>query len=162
MTDPRPEPKYGQYGPVPTATPIEPPPPLAAEQVVTRAPRRTWDLFVTTALLMLGVIDVVTGFEQFAHLADALRAAYASQGFPAFTSDGLASTMGIVINVVRVTVLVAAIGLSLLRIRRGRLAFWIPLVGAAVAGLSVVACVLIVILNDPALAAYVANQSATP
>jgi hypothetical protein len=49
-----------------------------------------------------------------------------------------------------------------LRIRRGRRAFWIPLVGAAVAGLVVVTCVLIVILNDPALAAYIANQSATP
>jgi hypothetical protein len=160
MTDPRPEPKYGQYGPVPI--PVEPAPPVAAEQVVAPPARRTWDLFVTTALLMLGVVDVVTGFEQFSHLADALRAAYASQGFGVFTSDELAASMGIVINVARITVLVAAIALSLLRIRRGRRAFWIPLVGAAVAGLVVVTCVLIVVLNDPALAAYIANQSATP
>jgi hypothetical protein len=160
MTDPRPQPKYGQYGPAPTA--VEPAAPIVAEQVIVRAPRRTWDLFVTTALLMLGVIDVVTGFAQFTHLADALRAAYAAQKFGAFTSDDLATTMGIAINVVRIAVLVASIVASLLLIRRGRLAFWVPLVGAAVAGVFVVTCVLIVILNDPALAAYVANQSSTP
>jgi hypothetical protein len=160
MTDPRPEPKYGQYGPAPT--PVEPSTPVVAEQVIAPAPRRPWELFVTTALLMIGVVDVVTGFQQFAHLPDALRAAYASQGFGAFTSDDLASSMGILINAVRISVLVAAIVLSLLRIRRGRRAFWIPLVGAAVAGVFVVTCVLIVILNDPALAAYVANHSATP
>ncbi|MCU1579113.1 MAG: hypothetical protein JWP19_1317 [Rhodoglobus sp.] len=160
MTDSRPEPKYGQYGPTPI--PVEPAPPIAAEQVIAPAPRRTWDLFVTTALLMLGVIDVVTGFGQFTHLADALRAAYAAQKFGAFTSGDLATAMGIAINVVRITVLVAAIVVSLLLIRRGRLAFWVPLAGAAVAGVFVVACVLIVILSDPALAAYVANQSATP
>lgn len=163
MTDDRPEPRYGQYAPLPP-TPESPPtgPEPAAALPAVQAPRRTWDVVLTTLLLLLGVIDVVSGFPQFAGLAATLGTVYASQGFGTFTSDGLAATMGIAINVARVVVLAAAIVVSLLRIRANRIAFWVPLAGAALAALVVIVCVLAVILQDPALAEYVAKQSATP
>jgi len=151
MTDDRPRPRYGEYAPVAPALPVAPP----VEPVV--APRG--DVVVTTLLLLLGVIDVVTGFGQFSDLGSALRATYASQGFPAFTADALANTMGIAINIARVTLLAAAIVGSLLLVRLGRRAFWVPLVGAAVAALVVIVCVLVVILSDPALAHYISTQS---
>lgn len=131
----------------------------APEVVAAPSPRRTSDIFLTTMLLLLGVVDVVTGFSQFRSLADTVRATYASQGFPAFTADAFANDVGIVINIARVAILVLAIIVSLLLIRLHRRAFWVPLAAAVLAALVVVTCVLVVILHDPAFAQYVATQS---
>lgn len=154
MTDDRPQPRYGQYAPTPPVLPS-----AGAEPVVIPTPRRTSDIVVTTMLLLLGVLDVVTGFPQFSDLASTLRATYASQGLPAFTDGELANSVGLAINIARVTVLVVTILVSLLLIRQNRRAFWVPLVGAGVAALVVVACVLVVTISDPALAAYLSTQS---
>ncbi|CAN5279557.1 hypothetical protein BH11ACT4_BH11ACT4_20170 [soil metagenome] len=159
MTDERPRPRYGEYAPIPPAGAPLPPPPPTVEPVAPAAARRPGDVFITTALLMLGVIDVVTGYSQFTNLADTLRATYAAQGFPAFTSDALANSMGTGINIARVAILVVTVIVSLLRIRLHRRAFWVPLAGAGLAALVVIVCVLVVILHDPAFAQYVATQS---
>jgi hypothetical protein len=158
MTDHRPEPKYGQYAPVTTPAPA---PPEPAAPVAATKPLRTWDLLLTTVLLLFGVYDVVTGFSQFSHLAEALQAAYTSQGFGTFTSDALAAGVGLAINVVRIAALAVAIVVSLLLIRIGRRAFWVPLAAAAFAALFVIISVIVVILGDPAFAQYVATQTAT-
>ncbi len=159
MTDPRPEPKYGQYAPVstPAQTAPEPIVPTAAA-----AASRPWDVLLTTMLLLLGVYDVVTGFNQFSHLADALQAAYTAQGFGTFTADALAGGVGLAINIVRIAALAIAIVVSLLLIRLGRRAFWVPLAAAAFAGLFLLISMVVVILGDPAFAQYIASQSATP
>jgi hypothetical protein len=160
MTDDRPEPKYGQYAPLTAQlppTPEAPQPPIVAP-----APPRRWDLVLTTLLLLLGVYDVVTGFGQYSHLADALQAAYTSQGFGTFTATALALKVGLAINIARITVLAVAIVVSLALIRLGRKAFWVPLAGAALAGLFVIIGVIVVILGDPAFAQYIATQTPTP
>ncbi|MEP6480991.1 MAG: DUF6264 family protein [Rhodoglobus sp.] len=166
MTDDRPRPKYGEYGPVavPPVSPSAPTPaptPMPRPVVAATLPptRPAWDTFATTLLLMFGVFDVVTGFGQFSSLAHTLRAAYQSQGFPAFTSDDLANSMGTVINVARVVVLVAAIVVTLVMIRAGRRTFWVPLAGAVLSALIVIVCLVVVILNDPALAEYVSTRA---
>lgn len=163
MTDDRPRPQYGEYAPLPPVTAA--PEPIAAPVEVVEAqpaPRRTWDVVFTTALLLFGVIDVVVAFEYFATLPVALREVYEQMGVPAFTSDALALQMGLAINVVRVVVLVIVIVISLWRIARGRLAFWVPLAGALVAGLALVACILVVMISDPAMAQYLAQQTPAP
>ena len=165
MTDNRPEPKYGQYAPIPPA------PPEAAAAVATVPParatvgmapaRRTWDTAMTTLFLLLGVTDVVTGWSTFANLADGLRAAYATQGYPAFTSDALASTMGLALNIARITILGVTILVSLLRIRAGKIAIWVPVAGAVLAGIVVFVGLIVVIMQDPALAEYI-QRTTTP
>jgi hypothetical protein len=157
MTDDRPQPKYGQYAPLTTPAPApQPPAPIGVAR-----PPRTWDLLLTTALLLFGVYDVVTGFDKFSNLADALRSVYTAQGYGTFTSDDLASSMGLAINVVRIVTLAAAVLVSLLLIRAGRRAFWVPLAGATFAGLFMIIGLFVVILGDPAFAQYVASQTAT-
>jgi hypothetical protein len=165
MTDNRPEPKYGQYAPIP---PIPAPgsAPAPAVPVAESAPprevprgKRNRDAVITTMLLVVGVIDVVTGWRTFADLADGLRAAYAAQGYPPFTSESLASTMGLALNGARATVLALAILISVLRIRAGRIAVWIPIVGAVLAGIIVAVGLLAVIMQDPAIAEYVRNTT---
>jgi hypothetical protein len=92
--DDRPEPKYGQYAPVPSAPPaVEPVPvvetaPVAIEPPTEAAvrPRRTWDVVLTTLLLLVGVYDVVTSYGTFANLGESLKTVYQQQGFGEFTS----------------------------------------------------------------------------
>jgi hypothetical protein len=160
MTDDRPRPRYGEYAPIPT-TPVAPPAPVPAEApapVARRRVPRTWDLVLTTTLLLIGVFDVVAGFSRFADLGGVLNEAYVAQGFPAFTSMELAASAGVVINVLRVVLIVAAIVGSLALISRGRTAFWVPLAAGAAAALVVIVALFVVIISDPALAEYVAQQ----
>lgn len=164
MTDDRPEPKYGQYAPVPPAPPVveaDPvpaPAPVAPQAEVAVRPRRTWDVVLTTLLLLVGVYDVVTSFGAFANLGMAMRVVYEQQGFGTFTSDELASAMGLVANVLRIGLLVAAIVVSLVRIGHNRIAFWVPLGAGVLAVLAVTVCVLVAALGDPALMEYVRNM----
>ena len=167
MTDPRPEPRWGQYAPTPPGSPsaavlpepvgpaVDLPPPVAATVVASsRARSSLFDVAATVALLGLGVIDVVSGIGQYADLAPALREVYTQQGFGEFTSDALALTVGLIINIARSVILAVTIVVSLVFISRRRRAFWIPLVGAALAFLTVVVCLVVLMASDPALASY--------
>ena len=166
MTDNRPEPKYGQYAPIPPVAPgglpapVVPAPETATPRLMTPQ-KRTWDVGLTTLLLFVGVIDVVTGWRTFTGLADGLKAAYAAQDYPPFTSDSLASAIGLGLNIARGTVLALTILVSLIRIRAGRIAVWVPIVGAVLAGIIVIVGLLVVIMQDPALAEYV-KRTTTP
>lgn len=149
MTDDRPEPRYGQYAPLPPAQPASPPPPA-----VTAAPNRTRDIVVTTVLLLLGVFDVVTSLSTFANFAPELTKVYEQVGIGGTASETLAVPFGLAINIVRVSLLVVTIVVSLLLIARHRRAFWVPLAGYALAGLVTSILVVIVMVNDPAYIAW--------
>ena len=156
MADPRPEPKYGQYGPVVPPPPVvETPPPPAAP--VAAQPNRTRDVIVTTVLLLVGVFDVVTAFATFADLGPSLSLVYKQLGIDGTVSDSLAAPYGIAINVVRIAVLVATILVSLLLIARRRRAFWVPLAGYLLAGLVTSGLVIALMLNDPTYQAWLAQ-----
>lgn len=160
--DTRPEPRYGQYAPLPPAgsqppTPAEQFPPPAVPAVVER-PRRTWDIVLTASLILVGVYDVVAGFGQYIDLGPAIVAAYEQQGFGEFTSFALASQLGVVLTVIRVLILVIVIPVSLLLIARRRRAFWVPLGGGVLAALALMICVFVIILGDPAFAQYVSDR----
>lgn len=166
-----PAPRWGEYGPVPEQPPT--PPVVAQPEASVESSRsagsasahpaatpRAWDRVLTAVLLGIGTLNVLTGIPTMLALPRVLDDQYRTQGFGTYTSDALASTIGVVINVVGVLILIAAILLSLRRLRSGRLAFWIPLVAGAT--LFVVTGVLVVaaMLGDPALPAYL--ESSTP
>ncbi|WP_210479412.1 DUF6264 family protein [Naasia sp. SYSU D00948] len=159
-----PAPRWGEYGPAPEPAPELPPPVAPApEQPPATAARRaapTWDRVLTIALLVFGTVNVLTGIPQMLRLPDALDEAYAMQGFGDYTAIALASAIGIAVNVVNVLLLIAAVAASIPQLRAGRIAFWIPLVAGAIA--LVVAVVLIgaAMIGDPALAAYLEQQTA--
>ncbi|MGV8895415.1 MAG: DUF6264 family protein [Rhodoglobus sp.] len=171
MTDDRPRPKYGEYAPIGSVPPVAASEPVAAPKdagIAQSAPdalptkRRTWDVGLTTALILAGVFDVVGSFSRFGNLAATLREVYAQQGLGTFTNDALANDMGIAINVTRVVLLVAAIGFGLWRLGQNKIAFWIPLTAGVLAFIVVGVCLLVVVVSDPALAEYVAQQSTAP
>lgn len=159
MTDDRPEPRYGQYAPGPPPAPPEPavelPPPTGAPVV---RKRRTWDLVLTTGLLLVGVYDVVTGFSTYANLGVPLRIVFEQQGIGAFTSDAAAVQVGLFLNVLRVILIAVAIIVSLVLISRHRLAFWAALGAGVLAGLAAIVCAMVLVVNDPAFIAYVESM----
>jgi hypothetical protein len=164
MTDDRPRPRYGEYAPGPPPAPPNPAPvvpavePAPVEPVATK--RRTWDVVLTTALLLIGTWDVVTSFGAYADLGTVLAAVFAQQGLDDFTSFETAAQLGIVANVIRITLLVVAIIVSLMRVGRNRIAFWVPLAAGVIAAIALLVCMFVAILGDPAFTAYVESMSA--
>ncbi len=162
-TDPRPQPRWGQYADVPPAASVPPPPAPPAEPPAPEAAapprRRTLDIALTTGLLILGVLDVVTRWGEYADLAATMRELYRLQGLGEFTAVGLADQVGGIINITRAVVLVATIVVSLVLVQRGTRAFWVPLAGAALAFLITIALLIVVMTNDPALAEYATRLS---
>jgi|GEM_PF-1907386 len=186
MTDDRPPPRYGQYAPVPpTTAPSETVPPgtasPAAATPATEAPavrdewqppvvdtpaakdvtpqRDTRDIVLTTFLLLIGVYDTVGSFGRFADLHSLVQSSFDYAGVGQFTSTALAASVGLIINIARVVLLIAAIGFALYRISRHRTAFWFPVVAGAIAWAITIGCVLFVMVSDPAFTAYVMAQS---
>lgn len=162
--DPRPRPRWGEYADVPPAPPAPqyPPPSIPEPEPQPTAPkRRTGDMVVTTALLLIGVYDVVAQWPFYTSLGAGLRQAYELQGLGEFTSIGLADSIGSTLNIVRGALLVIAIVWALVRIGRGQRAFWVPLAAGVLAAIIVTVALFAIIFQDPALAEYVQQQSGT-
>jgi hypothetical protein len=164
MTDPsgrfddRPRPQYGEYADVPLAPPA--PAPVEVAQPAAVAPRRrTWDIVLTTVLLLWGVADVVTGFPQFARLGTLVGEVGRAQGWPDFTSTAEADQVGMTLNIVRLVLLVLGIAGALLLLSRRRVAFWVPLTAGALAMVATVVGIVSVMVGDPAFLEYVQNQT---
>ncbi len=165
--DPRPRPRYGEYA---DPSPLPPPSietradlaaalsgtPIDAPRAATPAerPRRTWDVVLTTALLALAVYDVVGGFSTFANLTPAIQAMFDQTGVGEFTATAVAQQWGFIANAGRIAILVIVILVSLLLVARRRIAFWVPLVGGALAVIVAVICIAVIIVSDPAYLAY--------
>lgn len=158
--DPRPQPRWGQYADVPPPAPQYPPPSIPEPTPEAAPPqRRTGDVIAATLLLLIGVYDVVVQWPMYERLGASLVEAYKQQGFGEFTSIALADSMGVVINVARVVLLLAAIVWTLVRIQRGQRAFWVPLGAGVVAALVAVGILFSIMLQDPALMEYVRQST---
>jgi uncharacterized membrane protein len=127
----------------------------ASDAVAPERKRRMWDILLTSTLLLFGVVDVINTFSTVANLGPVLREGLAAQGAGTFTSDDIAAEAGGTANIVRVVVLVLTIVFALMQIQRKRIAFWIPIVGAAIAGITLVVAIFIAVLSDPGFMAYV-------
>jgi hypothetical protein len=163
MSDPRPRPQYGEYAPIVPAAPARDvhgegesavTPVRTVDPPSVSVKRNTRDLIITTALLVVAVWDVATGLSQYANLSTTLQQAYDQLGIGEFTSTALALSMGGVINGGRILIVVVVVALSLWRISRGKLAFWIPLAGAVASAIFVTVCSVIVMAGDPAFIAF--------
>ncbi len=168
MSDQRPRPEYGEYAtpeeqarairsplPVPPALerPLPPQHPSmepAAEQSALARPSRRWDVILSAVLLAYGAANVVSGLGQFADVPRLIDQVFAAQGVGEFTPTSNATTVGIVINVTNVVLYLIALVLTVLRLRRGRLAFWIPLTAGVAAGLFAGVLIVSLMVGDPA------------
>jgi hypothetical protein len=177
MSD-RPRPQYGEYASVDEqiaagGVPVEAEPvvtpaavaraPLAPPDPVTRvdgAPpvSRTWDVVLTLTLLVLGAYSILTSIAGLLDFSTVLVELYAAAGYGAYTSIALADGIGVGILVSHSIVYVVTVAVALSRLRARRLAFFVPISGAVLAGVFYFVLVLVAMTSDPALAAWVSEQ----
>lgn len=168
MTDDhRPAPQYGEY-----ATPEEvarlrgaqsPPEPVIrqADPVKQAAaptrPRRAWDLPFTGGLLVLGFVLTLQALPGFFDFSATLTAAFKVSGVDVdFGAD--ADAAGIALLIVHCALLLAAIGISVVQLRAGRPAFWVPLAAGVLAVIADIVIPLVLILTNPAYASVLLDR----
>ncbi len=178
----RPRPQYGEYAsaeeqrarirtPIdsppasaPTSSGLPPAPPVpqwGAQAPLQRQARQTANRVITIGLLAYGAVSVLLSVFSFSDLTAVFDDVYRSAGIPgSFQNTTSAGIWGTVASVVLVAGYAVTVLLSVLALRRRRMAWWIPLVGAVVTYLLVSACVAVPLMSDPTLLNYVSSRGA--
>lgn len=158
-------PQYGEYaspeeqraraglpplGADPVASAPEPAP-TAARPTAPSAPARPIGRLVTLVLLGFGLVNVLSSIPQFVNMASTLNDSMQMIGIGGeFTNYAAARTWGVVAVVVLLVGYAVTAWLSLRQLKRGRSAWWIPLVGFVITMSLVSACISVVMFSDPA------------
>lgn len=164
MSDSRPRPQFGEYAtpeqqraarglPEREFAPPPPPAPVVAP-AATKKPRMG-DRIVTIALLAYGLVTVISAGISNLNLGPVMSEAMAVAGIPGeFSNFAGARTWGMIATVVLVTGWVLTALLSVFRLRRGALTWWLPLVGGIVVNLLAAICMMVALMSDPAVTAF--------
>lgn len=171
----RPRPQYGEYAtpqeqrariqqPAPTPPPAAPqpapqlwgPPPTGHPVSAGRGVNR----IVTIGLLLYGAINIAMSVGSFFDLSTVIQSSYEMMGITgSFTNVDAARTWGVVAAIVLIVGYVLTVLGSLRALRRGKLSWWIPLVGAAATYLVVAICVAVPMAGDPAFVSLVSGAA---
>jgi hypothetical protein len=155
IQQPTPHPVVPAPVPAPTPTPTWGAPSVESRQPVAHPA----DRIATIAMLGFGAVYVLLSMTTFLDLPAVADEAYRIMGITTkFTNVDAARLWGIVAAIVLVVGYLATAFLALRSLRRGRLAWWIPLVGAAVTFLVVYVCIAIPLLGDPAFTQFVVGS----
>ncbi|MDQ4213949.1 DUF6264 family protein [Microbacterium sp. ASV81] len=176
MSDPRPQ--YGEY-----ATPeeqsrragreIPPPvvhvPPPAPEPVpipypaAPVRPARPVDRIVAIGLLAYGLWNVITTVLTFLDPASLITTMMQMLGISGdFSHYAEAKTWGMVGSILLIVGWVLTAAWTVMRLRRGKVAWWVPLVGGIVFVTLSSACMLIAFYGDPAVISYIDGLAKKP
>ncbi|MDR5698862.1 DUF6264 family protein [Agromyces aerolatus] len=188
--DERPRPRYGEYAPEgwswqppgdehpatdASPSPAAPAAPAQPEASVTgtpapstsadpAAPRRapTWDRIITIALLVLGAFGAWDTARAMQQLGQQIQTTYTMMGIGDFTPPEWLPTLSVIGIVVQLSLYATVLGLTILRMRARRIAFWIPLAGGALSVVITVALMAVVVFSDPTYLEFVQSQIPSP
>jgi hypothetical protein len=172
MSDDRPEPQYGEY-----ATPeqqaaamgrpyVSPAQQAATEeaarqamsQVVIARPTGYANRFLTVLLLALGALALVERIPTYFSYAASFRGTFASTPLASVTVPASLDAAGIPTLIANVVLFAATVLVSILLLRRGRVSFYVPIVGAVLYG---IAGLLIVQLYAPSVMTQLVTLAGT-
>lgn len=153
-------PLVDENAPVVTPQPPAPPQFLPASAEAPRRPHPV-DRLITIALLAYGLVNVlITGFS-YLDLPRVMNESMKLLGIDGeFTNFAQGRLWGMIAAILLVAGWAITAFFSFRRLRRGRITWWLPLVGAVVTIGVVSACIAVPMFNDPAFVAYL-NQMAT-
>jgi hypothetical protein len=155
-TERPPVPQYGEYAPDGYRPPAPKPGDLTPPPYGSGAPaptigrqRKTWDVVLTSLLLVLGLIGASLGCAYGVTFTDPdlLRDVLADQGYPGF--DAKPGAIPAVLVISHVLLYLVALGGGILLLVTKRIAFWVPLGAGVVAAIIFWSCLFIVISSDP-------------
>ncbi|GAB3036931.1 hypothetical protein GCM10027052_14320 [Parafrigoribacterium mesophilum] len=178
MTEQRPRPRYGEYATpqaqaeamgLPAAAPASPGIPQQLTPPATGHPapalrnvrsddvahrREQTNLIVTVTLLALGLVNIAMSIGSYANLGTTIQSVYDQLGYGTYTSGALASSLGLVAIAVSVVVWLATAAVSTLLIRKHRISWWLPLVGATLLFITIAVIMTVAVVSDPAFMTY--------
>ncbi|MFK3676110.1 DUF6264 family protein [Microbacterium sp. NPDC090218] len=119
------------------------------------ARRHPVDRFATIALLAYGLVNVVVTGLSYLDLPTVMNETMKILGIDGeFTNFAQGRTWGTIGAIVLAIGWMITAALSIRRLRRGRLTWWLPIVGAIVTGILVSMCIAVPMMSDPAFVAY--------
>ena len=129
--------------------------PLSRPTTTAARPPRRADRIITLLLLVYGLITVASAIPQLWHFAEFADAWMTLAGIDGtFTNIAQGELWGRIGVAVFVIGWLVTAGLSGLALSRGRLGWWIPMVGAIVSFIVVSVCLTVPLLGDPAIMAH--------
>lgn len=158
--DRRPRPQFGELAPEGWSwqppqpeqadrNPTPPPPPAPAPGGVPR-----WDRAVTMTLLILGLLGATFAASVLIALPDAVQLLYTQQNLGTYVPAASVAPLLTLGMVLQCLIWLVTAGISVWLLVRGRRAFWVPLVGAAVSLVALFVVMSIAITSDPTLLDY--------
>jgi len=136
--------------------PAAPPAPAASVAI---AGRRPLDRMLTIAFLVIGAFGTWSTAVGLQDLPRQIQVLYDQQGIGQFVPGPNLPTIVMIGTVVQLAIYAATVGFSVLRLRRGRLAFWVPLVGLALSFIATMVLTGVIFLTDPTFLAYLDAQT---
>jgi len=131
-------------GPVAPVAPADPP------------RRNPIDRFVAIGLLAYGLVNVVSTSMSYLNLPDVLTEVMKIMGIDGeFTNYAQGRLWGTIAAIVLFVGWALTTVFTVRRLRRGKLSWWVPLVGAAATMIAASICIAIAMMGDPAFIAYV-------
>ena len=119
---------------------------------------RNIDRVVTLSLLVVGAFNVVFTAISYFNLPALADQAMKIIGIPgSFTNVDAARVWGPIAAIVLILGFVATAFFAWRRVNKGKIAWWIPIVGAVVTYLFVYVCLAVPLLGDPAFVEYATN-----
>lgn len=119
--------------------------------------RRRWDLILTALLLGYASVNVIGQLMARDMLSTIVTQFFVAQGIGAYTPTALTTTLGNSLNVVTLTLFAVTVLVTTWMLRRGRVAFWVPIAGGVAATIVALVFVVILLQSDPAFTAYLAG-----
>lgn len=150
MSDERPRPQYGEYATPeqqeraanqnmpqrrfvgPPITPTPPPPPVTAASAppgLYSSSKHPLDRFATIFMLGIGAFFLLSSIASYVNFSGTLSAGYRQFGAGNFPEPALADRIGIILLIAHSVLYVLTALLTVRRLARGGIAFWIPLLG---------------------------------
>ncbi|WP_395242589.1 DUF6264 family protein [Agromyces sp. MMS24-K17] len=146
-------------GPAPAAAPGLPA--EAGAEAAPARPERPVDRIATIGLLAFGAFGAWNTATSYQLLPQSFQVVYEQQGVGDFVAPEWLPTLTTVGIIVQLALYAAVLGWSVLRIRRRKVAFWVPIAGGLLSVVLTLVLCGIVFFNDPTFLAYVEQMSGT-
>jgi len=171
--DYRPQPRYGELAPegwtwtppqdahAPADSAVVTPEPVTVTRGTADRPAPAspgsapaWDRPLTLSLLIVGLLGAFFTISVLGSMPEALQMLYTQASLGDYTADDSVGTIITAGSIGQGVLWLATATVSVMLLLRGRRAFYVPIVGAVVAFVLLVAAMAVVLAGDPALLDY--------
>ena len=119
------------------------------------------DRVVTLVLLGFGLFLVLNGIPGYLAMADVIQGVYDSLGAGTYPARDVAASLGVTALVLECLIWLVTAFFSTLAIRRGRLSWWIAVIGGAAAFITIMVIMSVALFADPGFVTSVTPDNAS-